>query len=60
MAEINGEPGVVGYVNGRPFSVLTLEIADGFVRNIYIVTNPEKLARRPELPPGLAKFVHQK
>jgi RNA polymerase sigma-70 factor, ECF subfamily len=50
MAEINGEPGVVGYVNGRPFSVLTLDIADGFIRNIYIVTNPEKLARLPELP----------
>jgi len=50
MTEINGEPGVVSYVNGRPFSVLTLDIADGFVRNIYIVTNPEKLARLPELP----------
>ena len=26
-AQINGEPGVVSYVNGRPFAVLTLEIA---------------------------------
>jgi RNA polymerase sigma-70 factor (ECF subfamily) len=50
MAEINGEPGLVSYVNGRPFSVLTLDIADGLVRNIYIVTNPEKLALLPELP----------
>lgn len=50
VTEINGQPGVVGYVNGRPFSVLTLDIADGFIRNIYIVTNPEKLARLPEMP----------
>jgi len=50
MAEINGEPGIVSYVNGCPFSVLTVDIADGFVRNIYIVTNPEKLARLPQLP----------
>jgi RNA polymerase sigma-70 factor, ECF subfamily len=50
MTEINGEPGVVSYVNGRPFSVLTLDIANGFVRNIYIVTNPEKLARLPGMP----------
>jgi RNA polymerase sigma-70 factor, ECF subfamily len=50
MTEINGEPGVVSYVDGRPFSVLTLDIADGLVRNIYIVTNPEKLARLPALP----------
>jgi RNA polymerase sigma-70 factor, ECF subfamily len=49
MTEINGEPGVVSYVDGRPFSVLTLDIADGFVRNIYIVTNPDKLARLPAL-----------
>ena len=50
IAGINGQPGLVGYVNGRPFSVLTLDIADGLVRNIYVVTNPEKLARLPELP----------
>jgi len=50
MAQINGEPGVVSYVNGRPYSVFTMDIADGRVRNIYIVTNPDKLARLPELP----------
>jgi RNA polymerase sigma-70 factor, ECF subfamily len=42
--EINGEPGVVSYLGGRPFSVLTLEIAQGRIRTVYIVTNPAKLA----------------
>jgi RNA polymerase sigma-70 factor (ECF subfamily) len=48
-AGINGEPGVVSYLNGKPYSVVTLDIADGRVRAIYIVTNPEKLAHLPEL-----------
>ncbi len=50
MAQINGQPGVVSYLDGRPYSVFTMDIADGRVRNIYVVTNPEKLARLPELP----------
>jgi RNA polymerase sigma-70 factor (ECF subfamily) len=50
MAHINGQPGVVSYVDGRPFSIFTMDIEDGLVRNIYVVTNPEKLARLPELP----------
>jgi len=50
MAHINGQPGVVSYVDGRPFSIFTMDIADGLVRNIYVVTNPEKLAHLPELP----------
>jgi RNA polymerase sigma-70 factor (ECF subfamily) len=52
MAEINGEPGVVSYVDGRPYSVFTLDVADGRVRHIYIVTNPEKLAHLAPLPPA--------
>lgn len=50
MAHINGQPGVVSYVDGRPFSIFTMDFADGLVRNIYVVTNPEKLAHLPELP----------
>lgn len=48
-AQINGQPGVVGYVDGRPYSVLSIDVADGRIRNIYIVTNPEKLGRLPIL-----------
>lgn len=49
VAQINGAPGVIGYLDGRPFSVFSMEIADGHVRNIYIVTNPAKLTRLPPL-----------
>lgn len=49
IVEVNGEPGVAGYLDGRPFSVLTLESRDGLVSAIYLVTNPEKLAHVPPL-----------
>ena len=52
MAQINGQPGVVSYLNGRPYSVVLIDSGDGRVRSIFIVTNPEKLARLPGLPPA--------
>jgi len=50
MVQINGQPGIVGYLDGHPYSVLSLDVTDGRIRNIYIVTNPEKLERLPTLP----------
>jgi RNA polymerase sigma-70 factor (ECF subfamily) len=50
MASINGNPGVISYLAGRPFSVVTVEISEGRIRNVYIVTNPDKLARLDPLP----------
>jgi len=44
LVEVNGELAVLSYWEGRPFSVFTVDIAAGRVRNLYIVTNPEKLA----------------
>ncbi len=52
VAQINGAPGVVSYLHGRPHSVLALHVADGRICNIYIVSNPDKLARLPMLPPA--------
>lgn len=49
LAHINGTPGVLSYLHGRPHSALTLDIADGRICNIYIVSNPDKLARLPSL-----------
>ena len=49
VARINGKPGVVGYLDGKPHSVVTLDAVDGRIRTIYILTNPEKLAHLPEL-----------
>lgn len=52
MALINGQPGIVSYLNGKPYSVLTLDTGEGLIRSIYVLTNPEKLAHLPELPPA--------
>ena len=58
IVEVNGQPGVAGYLDGKPFSVITLE-GEGdhgttggttgrtTIRAIYMVTNPEKLSRLP-------------
>ena len=50
LTRINGKPGVVSYLNGKPFSALTVDFRDGLVQAIYVVTNPEKLAHLPDLP----------
>lgn len=47
---INGEPGLVNYLEGKPHSVLTIETDGGEICTIYIVTNPEKLSHLPYLP----------
>jgi RNA polymerase sigma-70 factor (ECF subfamily) len=53
LALINGEPGLVNYLNGKPHSVLTIDIADDRIRAIYITTNPQKLSHLPDLPTHL-------
>jgi RNA polymerase sigma-70 factor (ECF subfamily) len=51
FAEINGQPGIVVYHQGHAFGVFTIDVAEGQIRNIYIVINPDKLALLPTLPP---------
>ena len=47
---VNGRPGLVGYFgDGSPQSVVTLEVADGNIRAIRLVVNPEKLGSVPPL-----------
>ena len=48
VAQINGEPGIISYLNGEPYSVLTLDARESGIQAIYVVTNPEKLARLPK------------
>ena len=50
LVNINGQPAIVAYLNGRPHSVFTAEVADGRIRSLYIIANPEKLVRLPDLP----------
>lgn len=52
LARVNGGPGVVGYVDGRPTSVVALDAADGRLRGVRIVVNPEKLRAIPPTSPG--------
>jgi RNA polymerase sigma-70 factor, ECF subfamily len=50
IMQINGQSSVVNYLDGQPYSVLTLDVSDGRIGAIYIVTNPEKLAHLPPFP----------
>jgi RNA polymerase sigma-70 factor (ECF subfamily) len=52
FTEINGQPGIVAYRHGRVFGVFTTDVVEGRIRNIYIVRNPDKLERLPNLPPA--------
>jgi RNA polymerase sigma-70 factor (ECF subfamily) len=49
---VNGGPGVVGYVDGLPTGVVALDFADGRLRGVRIVVNPEKLRAVPPTSPG--------
>jgi RNA polymerase sigma-70 factor, ECF subfamily len=51
-AQVNGEPGVVGYVDGRPTSVVALDVANDRLRGVRIVVNPEKLRTIPPANPS--------
>lgn len=44
LALVNGQPGVVVWHGAQPFAVLTVDAHRGLIGNIYVITNPEKLA----------------
>ena len=50
ITRINGKPGLVSYLNGKPFSALTVDFRDGLAQAIYVVSNPDKLSHLPNLP----------
>ena len=49
---VNGGPGIVGYVDGHPTSVVVLDVSDGRLRGVRIVVNPEKLQAVPPASPS--------
>jgi len=51
-AVVNGEPGVLGYQDGRLASVLAFEARDGLVTRIHGIANPAKLGHVAGRPPG--------
>ena len=48
FAEINNQPGFLGFQNGEAQIALVLDIEDDQIRNVYIVVNPEKLQHLPK------------
>lgn len=44
---INGQPGFVSYLDGRAETVLTVDVIDGRIRQIFVLRNPDKLAGLP-------------
>jgi RNA polymerase sigma-70 factor (ECF subfamily) len=45
FAMINGEVGVVGVHDGRPMSVMGVTVTGGRITGMYILADPERLAR---------------
>ena len=50
MARVNGEPGLVRYIDGKVESVQSFSIDDGAISRIYVVRNPDKLGAIPSQP----------
>jgi len=51
-AQINGQPGFVVYLSGRPLTALIFHVRDERIQAIYAVGNPEKLRNVAELVGG--------
>jgi RNA polymerase sigma-70 factor (ECF subfamily) len=49
LARINGKPGLINYQDGKPHSVLTIEVREDRISSFFVVTNPEKLKHLPPL-----------
>ena len=49
-AEINGQPGFIAYVTGRPLAALVFDIRDDRIHAVYVIGNPDKLQTLPTSP----------
>jgi RNA polymerase sigma-70 factor, ECF subfamily len=45
IAEINGQPGLLVYIDGHLDSLVLFEVEDGKIQGVSMVSNPDKLAR---------------
>ena len=43
LVEINGKPGYITYIDGKPFNTVAFDIVDGRIVTVWAVVNPEKL-----------------
>jgi RNA polymerase sigma-70 factor, ECF subfamily len=49
VAMVNGQPGIVNYLNGVPYAVVALNIVEGRIQEIDVIVNPDKLQHIPSL-----------
>lgn len=49
LATVNGEPGLVRYLDGRVESIQAFGFENGKISEIYVVRNPDKLVHAPSL-----------
>ncbi len=47
VAMVNGQSGIVNYLNGVPYAVVALDIAEGRIQEIDLILNPDKLQHIP-------------
>ena len=45
VADVNGQPGLLVYQDDALHALLSLDVGDGRVRQIYLIGDPEKLGR---------------
>jgi RNA polymerase sigma-70 factor (ECF subfamily) len=43
IVQVNGQPGIINFLDGQLHSVLSFELVDDCIRSIFAVVNPEKL-----------------
>ena len=43
VAEVNGLPAIVGWVDSEPFGSISLAVTDGRIEQVLVVVNPDKL-----------------
>ncbi|MCD9020867.1 RNA polymerase sigma-70 factor [Cohnella silvisoli] len=49
IVSVNDQPAIVSYFGTQPNNVITFQIEDGLITDIYIVINPDKLLHLPPL-----------
>ena len=49
-AELNREPALLAYRDGKLVSTMVFQIEEGAIRNLFIVSNPDKLSHMQGLP----------
>jgi RNA polymerase sigma-70 factor (ECF subfamily) len=54
LADVNGQPGVVGWSGDQPVLVVSLAVAESRVERVFLVANPDKLAAVGAPAPGSA------